>query len=154
MAEAERKRWRGVPGSALAPSSCCRQRLQPLASKKPGSVPCSPMHSPWVLFGFASSLELVHTAENKAKGLANHPRCKGLFHHSEACAVGCLGSQPATTPVKASAGAGAGEAGKPRASWIAVARRPGARPRPPGLHWIRPEKVKFPETCMRPLLGG
>lgn len=85
MAGAERKRWRGVPGSVLrvaaAGRDCNRLRLR---SQLQGSVSCSPMHSPWVLFGFASSLELVHTAKNKAKCLANHPRCKGLFHHTEA----------------------------------------------------------------------
>lgn len=35
------------------------------------------------------------------------------------------------------------QAGRPGASWRAVVHRPGARQRPPGLPWIRPEKGRI-----------
>lgn len=140
-----------APGLCAPAAAAHRDRRD---SQLLGSVARCPQSSPWVLSGFASSLDLVYTWKNKATCPTNHPGCKGLSPRSEPCTVGCLGSLCAAAPVMASAGAGDGGAGRPGASWGAAARRPGARPRPPGLHWIRPEKVEFPETSMRPTLRG
>lgn len=110
-----------------------------LRSQPWGSVAAAlPMRALWGLSGFASSSHWVRPGRNKAKCLANHPRCQGpSLLRAEARAVCFLGSRCAVAPVKVSAGAGAGGAGRPGASWRAAAPGSGARPRPPGLHWIR-----------------
>lgn len=95
-------------------TTACISELSPRAQSPAGP----PMHSLWVLSGFASSSDRIHTGRNKAKCLANHLACKSLSRLQRPERSVCfLGSWHAAVLVKASAGARAGEADRPGASW-------------------------------------
>lgn len=150
-----RRRWKWLeaarPPGLCAPRSRCPQRPQLPAPQKPAPGLCR-LLSPELslgrsLLGLGLYLGEQGHMPDKSPGMQGSPRGA-----AQRPAGWLSGLWVCSCPVQASAGAGG--AGRPEASWRAAARGPGARPRPPGLHWIRPEKVSFPETSLRPMLGG
>lgn len=150
----QHKPCRGAPGGA-ATAGRNRNRL-PLQKPAPGLFrPLSRvLYLGLLRLGFL--LRLGSPREEQGQVPGKSPGMRGSFPAVGRGLSSLLPGIPGIqhSPVKASAGAGAGAAaGRPGASWRAVAHSPGARQRPPGLHWIRPEKVAFPEIGLRPTRG-